>query len=178
MADDTQGKATQRPAGGTSGKAATAPDTPAPRRAAPSERAAERSSPTVSGLQPENSVLNPGGPGDDRPTAKEIEKRTPKTYRATERGYVDGKVFEEGEVFTTKADQGSWMEPVKDRADYGVDMAVDEAQYAKKADVDYEGMSKPGLEALAALLGVTKPGDLVKDDLITAIKAARIPVAQ
>jgi hypothetical protein len=160
MADDTQGKVTQRAAaGGSNARAVTR-----------GEDAADRSTRTASGRT---------APVREAPTAEEIAKREPKTYRALERGYVDGKVIEAGEVFATKADKGLWMEPVKKaEASYGVDMAVDEAGYGKKADVDYEGMSQPGLEALAALLGVTKPGELDKDELITAIRAARIPVAQ
>ena len=159
MADDTQGKATQRVAGGSNSRAI-----------ARGEEAADRSTRTASGRE---------APKREAPTAEEIAKREPKTYRALERGYVDGKIVEAGEVFATKVDKGLWMEPVKAGSNkYGVDMAVDEAGYGKKADVDYEGMSQPGLEALAALLGVTKPGELGKDELITAIRAARIPVAQ
>lgn len=160
MADDTQGKATQRNVAGGSNQ----------RAISRGEDAADRSSPTASGRTAERK---------EAPTADEIAKREPKTYRALERGYVDGKIVEEGEVFATKADKGLWMEPVKAGANkYGVEMAADEAGYGKKADVDYEGMSEAALQALAALVGVTKPGELGKDDLITAIKAARIPVAQ
>lgn len=175
MADDTQGKAQQRPAGGPS-NAAAIDKGEAVAASRPARTATAR---TATAPEPENSVLNPGGKDDDRPTREEIEKRDPKTYRASERGYVDGKVVEPGEVFVTKVDKGMWMEPVKkgDLA-YGVDAAVDEAQYGKKADVDYAGMDKHALQALAALLGVTKPGELDKDELISAIKAARIPVAQ
>lgn len=161
MADDTQGKATQRAAATGSNE----------RAVARGEAAADRSSPTASGRE---------APKRKAPTAEEIAKRDPKTYRALERGYVDGRIVEEGEVFTTKADKGLWMADVKksDANSYGVDAAVDEAGYGKKADVDYEGMSEAALQALAALVGVTKPGELGKDELITAIKAARIPVAQ
>lgn len=175
MADDTQGKAQQRPAGGgpSNPKAIDKGEAAAARR--PARLAAPAA---VRAPAPENSVENPGGKGDNRPTAEEIAKREPKQYKALERGYVDGKIVEEGEVFFTKADKGQWMEKVKKGDDYGVDAAVDEAQYAKKADIDYEGMSQPALEVMAALAGVSKPGELSKDELITAIKAQRQIVAQ
>jgi hypothetical protein len=32
------------------------------------------------------------------------------TYRAKERGYVDERIVEDGELFTTDAPKGSWME--------------------------------------------------------------------
>jgi hypothetical protein len=167
MADDTQGKAQQKPATTGPGNAKAVDK---------GEAAADRRT-----VRPatETRVRPAAEPAEDkRPTAEEIEKREPKTYRALERGYVDGRIVEAGDVFTTKADKGAWMEKVKKSEGYGVDQAVDEAGYAKKADVDYEGMSEPALEALAALVGVSKPGELNKDDLIAAIKAARIPAAQ
>lgn len=160
MADDTQGKATQRSVASGSNQ----------RAVSRGEDAADRATATASGRK---------APARKAPTAEDIAKRDPKTYRALERGYVDGKIVEEGEVFATKVDKGLWMEEVKPGSNkYGVEMASDEAGYGKKADVDYEGMSEAALQALAALVGVTKPGELGKDDLITAIKAARIPVAQ
>jgi len=36
-----------------------------------------------------------------------------KTYRATQKGYVDERIVEEGDVFTTSAPKGSWMEEVE-----------------------------------------------------------------
>lgn len=35
------------------------------------------------------------------------------TYRATQKGYVDERIVEEGEVFTTAAPKGSWMEELE-----------------------------------------------------------------
>lgn len=173
MADDTQGKVQQKDAGpGQSGSAAVAKGTAvadARDRATLKTRAAEATK------LAETPVAK-----DERDTAEEIAKRDPVTYKALERGYVDGKIVEEGETFVTKADKGLWMEKVKkgDAQKYGVDLAVEEAGYAKKADVDYEGMSEAGLEALAALVGVSKPGALKKDELIQAIKSARRVDAQ
>lgn len=175
MADNTQGKAQQRPVGGPSNPKAIDKG----EAAAATRTARTAASTATEAPKPENSVENPGGKGDTRPSAEQIAKREPKTYRATDRGYIDGRIVEPGEVFATKMDKGSWMEPAKKgELDYGIEAAVDEAQYAKKADVDYEGMSEDALQALAALVGVTKPGELGKDELIAAIKAARIPVAQ
>jgi len=36
------------------------------------------------------------------------------TYKALERGYVDEHIVEEGEIFTTDAKPGKWMEEVVD----------------------------------------------------------------
>lgn len=36
-----------------------------------------------------------------------------KTYRATQKGYADERIVEEGEIFTTSAPKGSWMEEVE-----------------------------------------------------------------
>lgn len=170
MADDTQGKATQRDVGGQSGRAAIDKG----------EAVADaRDRKAVQDRRKEAASTTKAAPKDERPTAEEIAKRDPKTYKASERGYIDGRIVEPGEVFVTKSDPGMWMEPVKKGSDkYGVDLAVEEAGYAKKADVDYEGMSQPALEVMAALEGVSKPGELSKDDLITAIKAARRVDAQ
>lgn len=35
-----------------------------------------------------------------------------KTYRALQRGFVDGAVIEAGQLFTTAAPAGKWMEEV------------------------------------------------------------------
>lgn len=171
MADDTQGKATQRSTGSSSGQAATT---------AAERVSAARDDVTVTRTRaaaPAAAAASADAP-DTRPTAEEIAKRDPKTYRATERGYADGRVIEDGEVFTTRVDKGSWMDPVKGSQKYGVEAAVDEAQYARKVDVNYENMDEPALQALAALVGVGDPGSLKKPDLIAAIRAARVPQAQ
>lgn len=167
MADNTQGKATQKDPGAGQGRAADAGTATATVRDTAAATRARAAAPALAAT-----------PGEDkRPTAEQIAKREPKTFRALDRGYIDGRVVEPGEVFTTRMDKGSWMEPAK-TTKYDVDKAVDEASYGRKADVNYDGMSKAGLEALAALVGVTNPGKLDKDDLVTAIKAARVPQAQ
>ncbi len=38
----------------------------------------------------------------------------PKTYKALADGYVDSIYIKAGEVFTTSAPKGSWMEEVKE----------------------------------------------------------------
>jgi hypothetical protein len=170
MADNTQGKATQKdPAAGTNPGAQDA----GAKVAASRDRTATRRARADAPRQAADSTDR-----DDRPTAEEIAKREPKTYRATDRGYADGKIIEPGEVFTTRADVGKWMKPIKKGEKYGVDMATEEASYARKVDIDYEGMSQPALEVMAAMAGVSKPGALSKDELITAIRAARVPQAQ
>lgn len=176
MADDTQGSAKQRAAGGPSN--ARAVDKGEARATRTATRRTAPRTPTAATAAPENTVANPGGKGDNRPTAEEIAKRDPKTYRAMERGYVDGKIVEAGEVFTTKADKGEWMEPVKKAEEYGVDMAVEEAGMAKKVDVDLESLSDAAVEVFAAMAGVSKPSELSREEQIEAIRAKRRVDAQ
>jgi hypothetical protein len=174
MADDTQGSAKQRNPGAGTNPAAQDKGAKA---AASRDRTSTRRARAAAPRQIADDFDR--GRADKRPTAEQIAKREPVRYRAMDRGYVDGKIVEPGEVFVTRADMGSWMEKVKSGSDkYTVEEAADEAGYAKKLDVNYENMSEAGLEALAALVGVSDPGALKKDDLITAIRAARIPVAQ
>jgi hypothetical protein len=93
------------------------------------------------------------------------------TYRATERGYVDGRIIEAGETFSTRAAQGSWMEPVGDTADR-LARAVAEAQKARSHDPDLSKLEPAALQALATEKGVTNVEGLSAEDLITAIRAA------
>lgn len=110
---------------------------------------------------------------DDRPTAEEIAKRRPKTYRAIARGYVDGRIVEPGEVFTTRADEGEWMEPVEGSGTKSAaERAVDDTQSPISDDPDLTTFSKAALEAKALDLGLTSAKGLSKDDLIQAIQAA------
>jgi hypothetical protein len=171
-----QGTGTQRDPGAGQGLAATqAPPAPAPAAATAGERAATQRD-TESATRA-RSARGASREAPDRPSAEELAKRPVKTYRALDRGYVDGRVIEPGEVFSTQAEKGSWMEPVK-ATKYGVDEAVSDAQAPHPDDINYEGMSQGGLEAIAAMRGVSDPGALDKKDLITAIKAARVPQAQ
>lgn len=114
-----------------------------------------------------------GATADADSTRKAAKPGPAKAYRATDRGYANGRVIEPGEVFTTRAAQGSWMEPLKGSRSYDVEEAVDDALAPHPDDPDLEGMSKAALEALAADAGVSQPGKLGKDDLITAIRAQR-----
>lgn len=109
---------------------------------------------------------------DDRPTAEEIAKRAPKTYRALSRGYADGRIIEAGQVFSTKIDQGEWMEPVKGETKSARERAVDDTQSLISDDPALDTFSKSALEAEALRLGLTNAKGLSKDDLIAAIKAA------
>jgi hypothetical protein len=109
-----------------------------------------------------------------RPTAEEIAKREPKEYVATDRGYADGRIIEPGERFATKADQGSWMEPVKKAsAKQGrLERAVSDTQSPISDDADLTTFSVEALQAHALSLGLTNATGLSKDDLIAAIRAA------
>lgn len=100
--------------------------------------------------------------------------KQPKTYRASERGYVDGRIVEGGEVFTTTAPKGEWMDEAGGKGQPGEKLAraVEEAQDPRNDDPSLESLSKAALNAKALDHGITDPGKLSKKDLITAIKAA------
>lgn len=120
-----------------------------------------------------STVPGVGAEEDTRPTAAEIAKRKPVLYRALARGYVDGDIKDEGDVFATTADQGSWMEKLgKGDADDALDNAVSDTQSKIKDDPDLTTFSKQALEARALELGLTSAKGLDKDDLIAAIRAA------
>lgn len=102
----------------------------------------------------------------------------PVRYVATQRGYVDGKIVEEGEAFVTTAPKGSWMEPV-DAAEYAAALA---AMEATPDDPNYDAMSLTALQALAATddykIDIAPGGKpLSKNALLAAIKAKRKPTA-
>lgn len=46
-----------------------------------------------------------------------MEVPVTRTYKALERGYVDGRLIEAGETFATSAPKGDWMEPEDDPED-------------------------------------------------------------
>lgn len=117
---------------------------------------------------------------DKRPTAEQIAKREPKMYRATARGYVDGAIREAGDVFATKMDKGSWMEPLKAETGKGARRAaaVSDTMAPLKDDPDLTTFSPEALEAEALRLGLTDATGLSKDDLIAAIRAAYVNEAQ
>ena len=96
---------------------------------------------------------------------------TAKTYRATERGYADGRIIEADEVFTTRAPKGSWMEPVKG-AGSAAERAVEDAQKPRSDDPDLTKLAKPALQAIATERGVTNVEGLTRENLIAAIKAS------
>lgn len=100
------------------------------------------------------------------------------TYKALERGYIDGQIVDEGEVFTTAAPKGRWMEPV-DAKEYAAAVA---ARDPSPDDPNYDAMTLPALQALAATddykIDVAPDGKpLSKGALLTAIKAKRKPTA-
>src|SRR3546814_14989618 len=74
-------------------------------------------------------------------------------YIATARGYVDGRIVDEGEAFVTTAPKGSWMEPV-DKAEYEAAKATE----AERDDPNYDAMTLPALQAVAAQLKVNSDG--------------------
>lgn len=80
-----------------------------------------------------------------------------KTYRARERGYVDDRMVEAGETFTTSAPKGSWMALLdkdgNELDDPEPEPKVDELAAAKSeiadlkaklAAFDGDGNGKPG----------------------------------
>lgn len=97
---------------------------------------------------------------------------TPVRYIATARGYVDGRIIEEGEAFVTTAPKGSWMEPV-DKGEYEAALA---ATQPTPDDPNYDAMTLPALQAVAATMKID-PNGLSKRDLLSAIKAKRQPTA-
>jgi len=106
-----------------------------------------------------------------------------KTYRARERGYIDDRMIEEGETFTTAAPKGRWMalldkdgnevedpepEPEKDRAE-------EVAEQAQAYIDDLKDMSEELETTLARAEGAEKArddaraeADQLKADLSTA----------
>ncbi|OAN56928.1 hypothetical protein [Sphingobium sp. TCM1] len=104
--------------------------------------------------------------------------KTPVRYIAKQRGYVDGKIIEEGEPFVTDAAKGSWMEPV-DMAEYEAAVAATDPS---PDDPNYDAMSLTALQALAATddyrIDIAPGGKpLSKSALLAAIKAKRKPTA-
>lgn len=93
-----------------------------------------------------------------------------KTYKATERGYVDGRIIEADQVFSTTAPKGEWMEPVRSKESEAA-RAVQEAQDPKPSDIDLEKVSGDALTAYALQFGINR-GRLGDDKLRDAIRAA------
>ena len=117
-------------------------------------------------------LLDPDLRDDKRPTAEQIAKREPKTYRALARGYADGMIREEGEVFATRADKGLWMEEIKSGKQSARQRAVDDTRASMSDDPDLTTFSKEALEAKALDLGLTNAKGLSKEDIIQAIQSA------
>lgn len=116
---------------------------------------------------------------DKRPTAEQLAKKEPKTYRALARGYVNGTIVDAGDIFSTNMPKGSWMEEVgKGKTSDRLADAVDDTQSPLNDDPALETFSKAALEAEALRLGLTDAKGLSKDDLIVAIRAAYVNEAQ
>ena len=60
-----------------------------------------------------------------------------RTYRARERGYVDDRMVEEGEVFTTTAPKGRWMALLDDK---GSELADPDPAPASTVDANAEAI--------------------------------------
>lgn len=93
------------------------------------------------------------------------------SYRANERGYVDGQLIEPGQVFSSAGFKGSWAEPLTEK-DAAMARAAEQALDPQPDDVEIQGLSRPALEAMAAERGID-PKNLDDDQLVDAIKAAR-----
>src|SRR5690349_5902874 len=91
------------------------------------------------------------------PRAKE-----PKQYRALARGYVDGRIVEQGEVFATAETKGSWMEEIGAKKRSRLEEAVDDTMATKKDDPDLTTFSLEALQAEALRLGLTDANGLSK----------------
>lgn len=100
--------------------------------------------------------------------------KKPTTYTAPHRVYVDSKMYEPGEPFTTTQNKGKeWTHVDPKEA-----AAAEAAAKGPHADADLDEMQLPALQALAATKNVqiTAGGKrLNKDELIAAIKAADEP---
>lgn len=98
-----------------------------------------------------------------------MASKNPVTYTAPHPVYVDMKLYETGEPFTTAQAKGKdWQRVGKD------EKAAIEASKGTAGDPPLEGLSKTALEAVAVTKGVNPTG-LDKDGLIAAIKAADEP---
>lgn len=135
---------------------------------------------TTSRQRPDNASAQAAGTAqvaDDaerRAADRARDKAQPKQYRATARGYVDGRIVEAGELFTTAEPEGSWMEPVKNGTSSSerLQRAVDDTLSPMSDDPDLSTFSKAALEAKALDLGLTNASGLTKEDLIQAIQSA------
>lgn len=107
-----------------------------------------------------------------------MTNKTPVRYIANQRGYVDGRIIEEGEAFSTTAPKGSWMDVV-DAKEYAAAIAANDPS---PDDPNYDALTLPALQALASTdefkIDFSPNGKpLSKGDLLTAIKAKRKPTA-
>lgn len=120
-----------------------------------------------------------------------------KTYRATAKGYIDGRVIEEDEVFRAefktlvRDDKGAIkrdddgeavFEPAKEPPSWAEEIPAKDAKRLEAAqeasdpnrfdDPNLTAMSKSALQAYAAERNVPFDASTSKDDLIAAIRAA------
>lgn len=84
-----------------------------------------------------------------------------KTYKASERGYIDGRIVEEGEVFTTASKPGNWMDEV-----------AAEASEEPDGEIGYDKMKYAELVQLAVAKGIEAPNKLKKEELVAALEKA------
>lgn len=98
----------------------------------------------------------------------------PKTYTAPHPVYVDNKMYQPGEPFTTASPKGKAWE----HADAKEAAAAEAAAKGTHADANIDELGLPALQALAATknVAITAAGKrLNKDELVAAIKAADEP---
>ena len=105
---------------------------------------------------------------------KKIAKTGAHTHRATERGYADGQLIEEGEFVPAGVPVSeNWMDKVS-KKDAALLAASEEAIDPKPKDVDLTALTVAALQAMAAERGINVKQDgkaLNKDELIAAINA-------
>jgi hypothetical protein len=120
----------------------------------------------------EKSNLRVFTPKEEEEAMEKAAKTGAGTHRATERGYAGGEVIEPNQMVPPGTPVSeNWMAKVK-KGGEDLALAVEEAQSPRNDDPDLTTLSKQALEALAVDHGITKPGNLSKQDLITAIRAA------
>lgn len=98
------------------------------------------------------------------------------TYRATERGYINGQLIEPGQTFTAESFDGSWAESL-DKREAMLAAASEQALDPHPDDVNVAALKGDALTAYAAGLSINR-GELSDKDLRAAVTAKREVNAQ
>lgn len=98
------------------------------------------------------------------------------TYRATERGYINGQLIEPGQTFTADSFDGKWAESL-DKREARLARAAEQALDPHPDDVNISALKGDALTAYAATLNINRDG-LSDKDLRAAVAAKREVNAQ